>query len=184
MGGPGCSVVPKQSEVQAGSIEFRRLAGCKMRLWNQTRVMAMDRRGRAAQRISTMPPANLKKANDRHGNKKPNGQIQAEKKRRCESSEETVLARRATHGCCDSIPDLSTGGKGEASNHFPSFILACRCHTTSQDTAPQRMWGSTLFQRSAGLRAYRRLCSGELAARRRSAPAVFWAPRGSCSANR
>lgn len=58
-----------------------------MRLWNQTRVMAMDRRGGAvqlanwaAQRISTMPPANLKKANARHGNKKPNGQIQAEKR--------------------------------------------------------------------------------------------------------
>lgn len=42
MGGPGCCVVPKQSEAQAGSIDFRRLAGCKMRLWNQTRVMAMD----------------------------------------------------------------------------------------------------------------------------------------------
>lgn len=53
-----------------------------------------------------------------------------------------------------------------------TFILACRCHTTSQDTAPQRMWGSTLFHRSAGLRACRSLCSGELAARRRSASAL------------
>lgn len=164
-----------------------------MRLWNQTRVMAMEvgkegpcnwqtgpRRGYRRCRQQTR--ARQRKANARHSKKKPTGQIQAEKKRRCERSEEVVLARRATHGCCDLIPDLSTGGKGEASNHFPSFILACRCHTTSQDTAPQRMWGSTLFQRSAGLRACSRLCSGELAAHRRSAPAVFWEPfRESCS---
>lgn len=75
--------------------------------------------------------------------------------------------------CCDSIPDLSTGGKGEASNHFPSFILACRCHTTSQDTAPQRMWGSTLFPEKRWAQGLQTPVPGELAARRRSAPAVF-----------
>lgn len=134
MGGPGwCSVVPKQLETQADSIDFRRLAGCKMRLWNQTRVMAMEAGKEGPHRgyRRCRQAARRRQRNKSKARKDPPTVKSKQKKRRCESSEEMVLARRATHGCCDSIPDLSTGGKGEASNHYPSFILACRCHTTS-----------------------------------------------------